>query len=269
MITHARSILIFLSVLFFLTSCAPQAALVKTDKEIVGLRADTKAAKEQLRDMQQRLKKIEADVGGTVNLQKSIADYGAQFDQLTTDIQLVQGKLEENNFRISELAQKLDDQSFKTAELTARIEELEKALKDDEARKARIPEPSDLYRQAKNDYDAGNYNLAIAGFGKYIAEFPKASKVDNARYWIGECYYSKKQYEKSRESFLKVLTDHPKSDKAPGARLKIGFSYFNEKNYTRARRHLNAVIRDYPNSTEAKIARDKLKKISKKTGKKK
>ena len=46
-------------------------------------------------------------------MQKAMADYGAKTDQLTTDIQLLQGKLEENNFRIAELAQKLDDKSVK------------------------------------------------------------------------------------------------------------------------------------------------------------
>ena len=39
-----------------------------------------------------------------------MADYGAKTDQLSIDIQLLQGRLEENNFRIADLGQKLDDQ---------------------------------------------------------------------------------------------------------------------------------------------------------------
>jgi len=254
----------FLSPLFLLTACAPQAALVKTNTEISGLQSDTKKAKKNIKDIQKRLKALEADVKGTVNLQQTMADYNAQFDQFATDIKLLQGKLEENSFRLSGIAQKIDDQGFKIAELAARLEKLETAPGE----QAKAPEPSEVYRQAKNDYDAGNYNLAIAGFKNYIKQFPGASKTDNAWYWIGECYYSKKSYGKARDAFFVVLKEHPKSAKAPGARLKIGYSYLNEKNYARARNHLNAVIRDFPDSKEARIAEQKLKKISKKAKKK-
>ena len=36
-----------------------------------------------------------------------MADYGAKSDQLATDIQILQGKLEENNFHITELPRSL------------------------------------------------------------------------------------------------------------------------------------------------------------------
>lgn len=264
------SIVPFLSLLFLLTACAPQAALVKTNTEITGLQSDTKKATKNIKDIQKRLKALEADVKGTVNLQQTMADYNAQFDQFATDIKLLQGKLEENSFRLSGIAQKIDDQGFKIAELAARLEKLETAPGEQNRKQsqAKAPEPSEVYRQAKNDYDAANYNLAIAGFKNYIKQFPGASKTDNAWYWIGECYYSKKSYGKARDAFFVVLKEHPKSAKAPGARLKIGYSYLNEKNYARARNHLNAVIRDFPDSKEAQIAGEKLKKISKKSKKK-
>ena len=243
---------------------------MKTNTEISGLRSAAKDAKKNIKDIQKRLKAFEADVKGTVNLQQTMADYNAQFDQFATDIKLLQGKLEENSFRLSGISQKIDDQGFKIAELAARIEKLETASGEQDRKQssAKAPEPSAVYSQAKNDYDAGNYNLAIAGFKNYIKQFPGASKIDNAQYWIGECYYSKKSYSKAREAFFVVLKKHAKSDKAPGARLKIGYSYLNEKNYTRARNHLNAVIRDFPDSKEARIAGEKLKKIGKKTTKK-
>ncbi len=87
--------------------------------------------------------------------------------------------------------------------------------------------------------------------------------MDSAQYWIGECYYSKKEYGKAIEEFNKVLKNHPKSEKAPGARLKIGYSYLNEKNKAKAKEHLNRLIKDYPSSREAELAREKLKKIGK------
>jgi tol-pal system protein YbgF len=212
-----------------------------------------------------------------------MADYGAKSDQLATDIQLLQGKLEENNFRITEMAQKLDDKSVKIAELSARTEELESKVKllgagtgtiaagpsgtamekDKKAAATKTIEPSEAYRQAKNDYDKGNFDLAIEGFQNFIVQFPDASQADAAQYWIGECYYAKKSFSKAIDAFSKVLKNYPRSEKVPGAKLKIGFSHLNEKNTAKAKEYLNRVIKEHPHTTEAQIAKDRLRKLGK------
>jgi tol-pal system protein YbgF len=122
-------------------------------------------------------------------------------------------------------------------------------------------EPSEAYRQAKSDYDKGNFNLALAGFQNYIAQFPAASQADKAQYWVGECYYSLKDWSKAIEAFSKVIRNHPKSDKVPGAKLKTGLSYLSEKNPAKAKEYLGRVIKDHPRTNEAEIAKDRLAKI--------
>jgi len=273
--------LFIISAFALLAACAPQAELVKTRSEMSDLRGDIKTIRGQIQELQglqKRLDMIDAHVTGLVDVQKVVADHGAKFDQVATDIQILQGKLEENNFRLSELAQKLDDKTHKISELAARVDELEKKFKavsasvlsaptvtaeKEKAAEIKAPEPSEAYRQAKTDFDKGNFDLAIDGFRNYLKQFPDASQADSAQYWIGECYYSKKEYDKAREEFLKLLKIHPKSDKAAGARLKIGFSYLNEKNNAKAKEHLNKVIKDYPHTKEAELAKEKLKKIGK------
>jgi tol-pal system protein YbgF len=263
--------------LFCLAACAPQAELVRTKSEVADIREDLYATKAKVQDIQQRFDVLDSNIKGTVDLQKTVADYGAKSDQLVTDMQLLQGKLEENNYRISELAQKLDDKSFKIAELSARVEELEAKLKVQSggtstvtkpsgtasSSSAKTPEPSDVYRQAKNDYDKKNIDLALAGFQSYIAQFPNASQADNAQYWIGECYYAKKEFGKAIDAFAKVIKTYPKSEKTAGAKLKIGFSYLNERNNAKAREYLNKVIKEHPSTDEAKLAREKLKRVGK------
>jgi tol-pal system protein YbgF len=281
----------FLSItafLFLLAACAPQAELVKTRTDMDGLRDDVKTTKARVQEVQKRLDQdlhslqkrvdgIDANVKGTVDAQKVMADYGARSDQLTTDIQLLQGKLEENNFRITELAQKLDDRSVRIAELSSRIDDLEAKVKllsavtstltttqtPTAAEKAgsKTIEPSEAYRQAKSDYDKGNFDLALAGFQNYLAQFPSASQADNAQYWVGECHYALKDWNKAVEAFGKVVKNHPKSDKVPGAKLKIGLSYLNEKNPAKAKEYLHRVIKEHPGTNEAEIAKDRLAKI--------
>jgi len=266
--------------LFLMAACAPQSELVKINTDMSELRGERAATKTQVKEIQKRLDVLDANIRGTVDVQRVIADSGAKSDQLATDIQLVQGRLEENNFHITELAQKLDDKSVKIAELTARIEELEaKANKSssgtgglstvpigtatDRDKKTALKgrEPSEAYSQAKNDFDKGNFDLALDGFKNYIALFPDTSLAAAAQYWIGECYSSKKEYTKAIESFRKVITSYPRSDKAPGAKLKIGLSYLNEKNTAKAKEYLNMVVKDHPGTTEAAIAKDRINKI--------
>lgn len=283
-------ILLAISLLLSLTACAPQAELVKTKNEMSELRETNKAMKARVeelqkrldQDIQKRLDMLDANVKGTVDVQKVMADAGARSDQLATDIQLLQGKLEENNFHIAEFAQKLDDKSVRIAELSSRIDELETKIRLLSAGTATITaghagaaadkekktlpktiEPSEAYRQAKNDYDKGNFDLALAGFQNYITQFPDTSQVDNAQYWVGECYYSKKDFTQAIEAFGKVIKSYPKSSKVPGAKLKIGLSYLSAKNTAKAKEYLNKVIQEHPGTTEAEIAKDRLGKVAK------
>jgi tol-pal system protein YbgF len=268
--------------LLLLAACVPQAEMVKISTDVTESRETSKATKEQVLYLQKRLDILDANIKGTVDMQRALADYGAKADQLTTDIQIVQGKLEENNFRIAELAQKLDDKSVKIAELTARIDEFEAKVKslsagtpmsatvqtgtasDRDMRSApKSIEPSEAYRQAKSDYDKGNFDLALAGFQNYIAQFPDTSLAAAAQYWIGECYSSKKDFTRAIDAFEKVITSYPKSDKVPGAKLKIGLSYLNAKNPEKAREYLNKVIKEHRGTAEADIATDRLSKIGK------
>lgn len=271
----------FILTLFFaVTACAPQAELVKTQSAVSNVREDTKATKTQVQEQQRRIDALEENIKGTADSQKVMADYGAKTDQLATDIQLLQGKLEENNFRIQEFAQKLDDKSFKISELTARVDELEARIKSlasgtsspsmgpagtmsdkDKKSAAKAVEPSEAYRQAMNDYNSGNFDLALAGFNNYLTQFPSTSQADKAQYWVGECYYAKKDFPKAIDAFLKVVKDYPKSEKVAGARLKIGYSYLNERNTAKAKEYLNRVVKEHPGTKEAQLAKEKLRKI--------
>jgi tol-pal system protein YbgF len=262
---------------FALAACfTSPAQVMKTQTDINDLRADVKTAKAGVEDLKKRLDALEGNVKGASALQKSVADYGVRFDQLAMDIQILQGKVEENNFRLSEIAQKLDDKTYKISELAAKVEELETKVKSleedapvpaaqgkDKKPASKSLEPSEAYRQAKADYDKGNFDLAISGFQNYIKQFPAASQVDAAQYWIGESYYSKKDFTKAIEAFSKVLKTYPKSDKAPAAQLKIGFSYLNEKNNAKAKDYLQRVVKEHPNSKEAALAKDRLGKMGK------
>jgi len=81
-----------------------------------------------------------------------------RYDQLVTDLQIMQGRIEENNFHMKELAQKLDDKTYKISELTSRVEQLESKLKSaptgtaaqEKKPEAKALEPSEAYPAAQD-----------------------------------------------------------------------------------------------------------------------
>jgi tol-pal system protein YbgF len=94
-----------------------------------------------------------------------------------------------------------------------------------------------------------------------LAAYPDSEYSDNAQFWIGECYFFEKNYEKAILEYEKVTKNYPGGNKVPYALLKQGFSFLKLNDKTSARLLLQQVIKDYPNTNQARMARSKLQEI--------
>ncbi|MBW2592277.1 MAG: tol-pal system protein YbgF [Deltaproteobacteria bacterium] len=115
------------------------------------------------------------------------------------------------------------------------------------------------YLQAKQKFDAGDFDAALEGFSALIKRYPKSKHADNAQFWIGEIYYREKWYEKAILEYQKVIEKYAKGNKVAAALLKQGFSFSKLKDKANARLLLQEVIKKHPKSKEAQIAQKKLK----------
>ncbi len=122
----------------------------------------------------------------------------------------------------------------------------------------RTVEPAQLYNTAYEDYLRGNFDLAIQGFQEYAKRYPTTDLADNALYWIGECYYSKKTYKEAIDTFTQLLNTYKTSDKAAAALLKKGLAYLELGDRSQAVINLQYVLYEHPGSKEAELARNKL-----------
>jgi len=120
--------------------------------------------------------------------------------------------------------------------------------------------PDQLFAAAYGDYSRGNYDLAISEFRQYVETYPSSEMADNAQYWIGECYYSKKLLNEAIAEFDKVSLLFPKGDKVPGARFKKGVTLIEQGQLDAGRAELTALIKLFPRSSEAVLARQQLEK---------
>ncbi len=139
-------------------------------------------------------------------------------------------------------------------------EAVEKTVPDEQVSEKPVSE-EDLYESSMKKFRNGDYDGARNGFEKLIATYPKSSRADNARFWIGECYYREKLYDKAIIEYRKVIDNYPSGNKVPGALLKQGFSCIEMGKTETARRLFNELIAGYPQTDEAKIARKKLKTL--------
>lgn len=128
------------------------------------------------------------------------------------------------------------------------------------ARPAEAPDRA-RYERILALFREGDLEGARQGFSAFLAEYPNSDLAPNARYWLGETYYGKKDYRKAIDAYDKVELDYPGSEKVPAAILKKGYAYLALKDKKRASSAFKQVVTLYPKSPEAGKASDKLAQL--------
>lgn len=107
----------------------------------------------------------------------------------------------------------------------------------------------------------GDLDGARQGFATFLRDYPNSDLSPNARYWLGESHYGKKDYRQAIDSYDRVELDFPQSEKVPAAILKKGYAYLAMKDKKRATSAFKQVVTLYPRSPEAGKASDKLSQL--------
>lgn len=170
-------------------------------------------------------------------------------------IGIVESKLEDLGHRFPELSRKMEQvtREISTPKDTGIVADTSKVTVD--------VDPGQLYDAAYLDLTNGRYDLAITGFTNYLKYFPETEQAADAQYWLGECYYAKKNYTRAAIEFHKVLEDYPAGTKVASALYKLGLSLLELKSVREARKYLQELTEKYPGTQEARLAEERLKKI--------
>ncbi len=119
-------------------------------------------------------------------------------------------------------------------------------------------EQFELYQDSLAQYRAGDYADALQGFKRFLNAGPRQDFVDNALYWIGECYYGLGNYETSVGYFQRIIDELPSADKVPDAMLKMSLAYDRLGQPERAVGLLRDLIKDYPTSNPGRLGKERL-----------
>ena len=120
-----------------------------------------------------------------------------------------------------------------------------------------------FYVQGYAQFNSGDYAAADQAFQEFLARAPESDLADDAQYWIGECFFSRKDYRRAILEFRKVIDQYPFGNRVPHAFLKLGLSYLALGDRERAAENLETVVQAFPKSDVATVARATLDQLGK------
>jgi tol-pal system protein YbgF len=204
-------------------------------------------------------------------LLRSNADLGAKFDDLTRELQTVEGKLEDANRRLTQLSQQIAEAQARMPSSGAPAPQpagspepklVAGVVPAAQPAVAKGPSPADVYSQATADYQRGQFELSRQGFQEYADTWPKTDVSDDALYWVGECWLAQRKPKEAIAAFDRLFKLYPDSDKAATASLKKALAHLDLGEKGQAIAKLQEVVHKYPGTDEAKSAKQRLKTLA-------
>ncbi len=257
---------------FCLVACATSSELKTVRSEM------NQQMEEKLAAMDTRLaamqKEQEKNAATIASMRKGQANASADYAELREQVQQLRGQVESLKKDTSRDTKKDDEYREKIDNLLLKINFIENFLeiskKDslNDIDSSALPKDAAgkqskaaMYAAAYQTFKSGNYPKAREAFQGFLTAHPTGEYADNAQFWIGECYFFEKKYDKAILEYEKVTKKFPSSNKVPYALLKQGISFQSLGDKASAKLLLQQVIRDYPNTSQARIARSKLQEI--------
>jgi tol-pal system protein YbgF len=278
----ARLVAFMVAVCVLAAPAAPSAA----NKEHQQIMAELRMLQEQQAQLQQMIQGLgetlkvittRLDDQSTVS-RKAFADQKLLIDNLIETTRILREKADDTNVRLSNVTQEL--QSLRQT-ITSMPQQSafpsspagDPAAADPSGQTpvtTANPPPPNLsplqwYERVFDDYTAGRYELAIAGFESFIRAYPNSPQADDAQLYIGNSLYNDGKFEEALQAYQKVVSDYPKGDTVPTAYYKIGQTYENLKQIDLARKAYETVVKNYPTVLDmASMAQNRLDALNRK-----
>jgi tol-pal system protein YbgF len=257
-----------------------QKDVEKLQKDFKALQAEvTGESKKANADLLLRIENLQTEVR---TLRTGMEEYkdlskkpSKEMDRLKEDIALRTKALEDKEKisderdknleeRLKGIEERLKGLDAKISQIASKQSEIEGSLRAKETSvegKGVSGRAGDLYKDAYETYQKGDYEGARRKFEAFLKQYPNTELSDNAQFWIGETYFAKKDYEKAILEYEKAIAKYPEGDKVPAALLKQALAFLELGDKTNGRNLLKRVMDRYPQSEQADMAKKKLEAI--------
>ena len=217
--------------------------------------AEFRKLERQVVDMQ-----FGAEGGGTA-ARVRIADLSAQIDDLTIEIQRIEGRLEVSERRVEDAMREAETARAAAAGAAAELER----EKPSQAKASAVPTGSksgevEAYRSAHNAWRAGDSEICVDRFRNFLQTYPASAYADDAAYWLADCYFKQGDYKTAVLRFDDVVSRHPDGTKAADALYRQGEALLRlGPGYGKAAgKAFERVLKEYPGSGRATEAKRQL-----------
>ncbi|MCI0707090.1 MAG: tetratricopeptide repeat protein [Ignavibacteriae bacterium] len=198
--------------------------------------------------------------------QQQIADQQQQLDAVQTENTSLRQrivKLEQDNKNLEARLSEAEAKVTMEAERANKAEaDLSKAMKT----KTSAPAMTEMtsmsaetpagYAEAWSAFSAKNYDDAIAKYEALLSGGVASNWADNCHYWIGECYYGKKNFQEAINHF-EMVTGYAGSEKIADAHFMMAQSYDRLGDKAKAKSHYETVANEYPSSPKVEVAKQR------------
>lgn len=278
-ITTTRAVVTLALLSVGLMPATPAAA----DREHQQIMADLRMLQEQTQQLQgllnglgDALKAINSRIDDQTALErKAFADGKVQMDGMSGDIRIVREKIDETNVRLSSLSQELEAMRDAMPEPGQPVQPpvSDSTLPDGTPAPppaATAPPPANpagisptrLFQTSYADYTAGDYDLAVTGFGNYLKYFPKSVQAAEAQLYIGQSYEGANKYADALTAYERVIVNYPGSEPLPRAYYKRGGVLEKLGQIDRAKESYETVVKQFPESASARLAKQALDRLN-------
>jgi len=238
-----------------------RSEIAKTTQEAIQpLRSSQAEGRAEMTDIREQLQQIRGTADG---LRKDLSSVSARTVKREDEEKVLREKLDNLTFKINFIENflgigKNEEPAAVPAEKAGK--QPPAAPPKEAAGKGKTDKES-LYAAAYELFKEAKYDKSREAFENFLKQYPNTEFSDNAQFWVGECYYFEKKYEKAIVEYEKVTKNFPEGNKVPYALLKQGLSFLKLGDKASGKLLLQQVTKDYPNTSQARIARAKLLEI--------
>lgn len=261
--------------------------------DVNDLKSDSYSAKKDVSDIREAISGLKHDMGNlnvlaeeaaaAKNLREGQAELYSQMMVFQKEVQAMRGRLDEQTHKASEslskaskegelLAARLDALELNLKELSAKlsaaeeyIQKVEASTKKDKGQAALkqpvVPDAEKAYEEAYAAFTDKRYGEAGEKFAAFIKTFSGHRLAGNAQFWIGETYYSQRDYESAILAYEEVFRKYKDSPKVSAAMLKQGRAFIEIGEKRAGGAILKELVAKYPESEQAVAARIKLREL--------
>jgi TolA-binding protein len=179
------------------------------------------------------------------------ADMQVRFDDIGQRISSLEGSLSESKYKLSLIDKK-------TQEIQDQWKA--KAVADSVATTQKNTQVEKLFQIAYGDYTSSRWDLAANGFLDLVNQYPESPLADDASYWYAECFYGKKDYEKTEQLLSDYLRKYRNGKKVCPALYNFGLVLEEKKLFEKRKLVWQKLISTCPESPEAAAAKVKMAK---------